>query len=160
MHLLGAQSFGFDLPAYDGPQAIDLLTGVIVAVGATVIALAMLAAFPLVYRAMHALKYRVLIATVGGLLLGLLGWLGGPIAMFEGLEQTGELIANRADYDTAQFAALAGIKIVALLIAASSLFRGGRVFPSVFIGVALGLLGQALIPGMPVAWRSPRPCSA
>ena len=55
------------------------------------------------------------------------------------------------DYDAGQLAALAGIKIVALLIAASSLFRGGRVFPSVFIGVALGLLGAALIPGMPVA---------
>ena len=151
MHLLGAQSFGFDLPAYDGPKPIDLLTGVIVACGATVIALAMLAAFPIVYRAMHSLKNRVLIATAGGLLLGLLGVLGGPITMFKGLEQTGELIANMDDYDAAQLAALAGIKIVALLIAASSLFRGGRVFPSVFIGVALGLMGHALIPGMPVA---------
>jgi len=151
MHLLGAESFGFDLPAYDGPEPIDLLTGVIVACGAAVIALAMLAAFPIVYRAMHSLKYRVVIAGVGGLLLGLLGWLGGPLTMFKGLEQTGELIANMDDYDAGQLAALAGIKIVALLIAASSLFRGGRVFPSVFIGVALGLLGAALIPGMPVA---------
>ncbi|GAA1762665.1 ion channel protein [Agromyces humatus] len=150
MHLLGQQAFGFNVPGYDGPKPPDLVTGAIVACAATVIALAMLAAFPVVYRIMHSLRHPVLIATAGGLLLGLLGLLGGPITMFKGLEQTGDLLANSADYDAAQLAALAGIKIVALLVAASSLFRGGRVFPSVFIGVALGLLASALIPAMPV----------
>ena len=41
------------------------------------------------------------------------------------------------------------MKVVALLIAASAGFRGGRIFPAVFIGVALGLLGHALIPDLP-----------
>ena len=38
---------------------------------------------------------------------------------------------------------------LALLVAASALFRGGRVFPATFIGVALGMLGHALIPALP-----------
>ncbi|PWC05520.1 ion channel protein [Agromyces badenianii] len=150
MRLLGAPIFSFDLPAYGAPQAVDLLTGALVASGAAVIGLAMLAAFPIIYRAMHALRHPVLIATAGGLLLGLLGLLGGPITMFKGLEQIGDLLEHPDDYDGAQLAAIAGIKILALLIAASSLFRGGRVFPATFIGVALGMLGHVLIPSLPL----------
>ncbi|MGW9631825.1 ion channel protein [Agromyces sp. NPDC055520] len=151
MHLLGQPSFAFDIPVYGTPQALDALTGAVVAVGAAVIGLAMLAAFPIVYRAMHSLRHPVLIATTGGLLLGLLGLLGGPITMFKGLDQVGELLQDPDKYDAGQLAAIAGIKIIALLVAASSLFRGGRVFPATFIGVALGMLGNALIPSLPLA---------
>ncbi len=45
---------------------------------------------------------------------------------------------------------IAGIKILALLVAAGALFRGGRIFPATFIGVALGMLGHVLIPGLPL----------
>ena len=150
MHLLGAPPFAFELPPYGAPQPIDFVTGSLVACAAAVIGLAALAAFPVVYRALHALRHPVIITTVGGFVLGLLGLIGGPITMFKGLEQTGELLQNADDYDGAQLAAIAGIKIVALLVAASALFRGGRVFPATFIGVALGLLGHVLIPALPL----------
>ena len=45
---------------------------------------------------------------------------------------------------------IAGIKCVALLVAACALFRGGRIFPATFIGAALGLLGNALFPSIPL----------
>ena len=151
MHMLGSPPFAFELPPYGSPEAIDFVTGSLVACGAAIVGLAALAAFPVVYRALHALRHPIIITTIGGFVLGLLGLLGGPITMFKGLEQTGELLKNADDYDAAQLAAIAGIKIVALLVAASALFRGGRVFPAVFIGVALGLLGHALIPGLPLA---------
>ncbi|MBM7832576.1 H+/Cl- antiporter ClcA [Agromyces cerinus] len=150
MRLVGAPIFSFSLPPYGAPQALDLLTGAIVATAAAVIGLAMLAAFPIIYRAMHSLRHPVLIATAGGLLLGLLGLLGGPITMFKGLEEIGDLLEDPTAYDAPQLAAIAGIKILALLIAASSLFRGGRVFPATFIAVALGMLGHALIPSLPL----------
>ena len=35
-------------------------------------------------------------------------------------------------------------------MAACSLFRGGRIFPATFIGAALGLLGNALFPSIPL----------
>lgn len=150
MHLLGAPPFAFGLPPYGAPQAIDFVTGSLVACGAAVVGLAALAAFPVVYRVLHALRHPIIIATVGGFVLGLLGLIGGPITMFKGLTQMGELLQNADDYDGAQLAAIAGIKIVALLVAASALFRGGRVFPATFIGVALGLLGHVLIPALPL----------
>jgi H+/Cl- antiporter ClcA len=37
------------------------------------------------------------------------------------------------------------VKLLALLVAASCGFRGGRIFPSVFIGVALGLFANAIV---------------
>ncbi|GAA3214376.1 ion channel protein [Microbacterium terregens] len=151
MHLLGAPPFAFDLPAYGPPQALDLLTGSLVACGVVLIGLAALAAFPLVYRAFHSLRHPVLIATAGGLVLGILGFIGGPITMFKGLTQMGELLEDPGQYDVGQLAAISGIKIVALLVAASALFRGGRVFPATFIGVALGLLVSAVFPALPVS---------
>lgn len=151
MRLLGAPPFAFDMPPAGVLEPIDLATGALLACGAVVVGLAMLAAFPWIYRALHALRHPVLIATVGGFLLGLLGLLGGPITMFKGLTQVGELLQNVDDYDAAQLAAIAGIKILALLVAASALFRGGRVFPATFVGVALGMLGHALLPSVPLA---------
>ena len=148
MHLLGAPPFAFDMPAYGPPQAFDILTGALVACAVTVIGLAALAVFPFVYRAMHALRHPIVICTVGGLILGILGFIGGPITMFKGLTQMGELLKDPSQYDAGQLAAIAGIKIVALLVAASALFRGGRVFPATFIGAALGLLISALFPSL------------
>ena len=146
MHLLGAPPFAFDMPAYGPPQAIDLLTGTLVACGVVVVGLAALAVFPFVYRALHALRHPIIITTVGGLILGILGFIGGPITMFKGLTQMGELLQDPTQYDAGQLAVIAGIKIVALLVAASALFRGGRMFPATFIGVALGLMVSALFP--------------
>ncbi|RZU65632.1 H+/Cl- antiporter ClcA [Microterricola gilva] len=150
MRLLGAPSMDFNLPTYGSPQAIDLLTGSLVACGAVAISLIALVAFPVLWRTLHALRNPILIALTGGFLLGILGLIGGPITMFKGLEQIGELLQDPSGYDAAQLAGIAGIKILALLVAASALFRGGRIFPAAFIGVALGMLGHVLIPSLPL----------
>lgn len=148
MHLLGAPPFAFDMPAYGPPQAFDILIGAAVACAVTLVGLIALYLFPLAYRTFHALRQPIIITTVGGLVLGILGFIGGPITMFKGLNQMGELLKDPSQYDAGQLAVIAGIKIVALLVAASALFRGGRVFPAAFIGVALGLLVSALFPSL------------
>ena len=161
MHLLGAPPFAFDLPDSGAPQAIDFVTGTVLTCAIVLIGLVMLYAMPFFYRALHALRYPIIITTVGGLLLGILGFIGGPITMFKGLTQMGELLQNPGEYDAGQLALIAGIKILALLVAACAMFRGGRIFPATFIGVALGLLGNALFPVHPDhASRSPAASSA
>lgn len=42
------------------------------------------------------------------------------------------------------------VKILALMVAAAAGFRGGRIFPSVFIGVDLGLIAHVLLPDVPL----------
>ena len=150
MHLLGAPPFAFDLPPYGAPNAIDFVTGSLLACACVLVGLVMLYALPLLYRALHALRYPIIVATVGGLLLGILGFIGGPITMFKGLTQMGELLQDPGKYDPGQLALIAGIKCLALLVAACAMFRGGRIFPATFIGVALGLLGNALVPSIPL----------
>ncbi|GAA1953859.1 ion channel protein [Microbacterium deminutum] len=149
MHLLGAPPFAFDVPAYGAPQAIDFVTGSVLACACVLVGLAMLYLLPLFYRVLHALRHPIIITTVGGVLLGILGFIGGPITMFKGLTQMGELLKNPGAYSAGQLAMIAGIKALALLVAACALFRGGRIFPATFIGVALGMLGNALFPSIP-----------
>ncbi|MUN62868.1 hypothetical protein GMA12_06890 [Kocuria sediminis] len=75
---------------------------------------------------------------------------GGPITRFKGAHRTGELTRNAADCSLRELALLVAVKRTALLVAASAGFRGGRVFPAVFVGAGVGLLGHALIPGIPL----------
>ena len=89
----------------------------------------------------------IIITTVGGLVLGLLGLIGGPITMFKGLEQIGELLQEPRRLRRARSSPRSpASRSLALLVAASALFRGGRVFPATFIGVALGMLGARAHP--------------
>ncbi|WP_439592593.1 ion channel protein [Microbacterium sp.] len=150
MHWLGSPPLAFDVPAYGGPSPFDFVTGLLVASVSAGLGILAAFVFPYIHRAFHALRHPVLFTTLGGLVLGILGIVGGQITLFKGLEQTGELIANPGDYSTGQLALFTVVKIVALLIAASAGFRGGRIFPAVFVGVALGLFFQSTIPGMPV----------
>ncbi|ECO7451714.1 hypothetical protein FXP45_05870, partial [Salmonella enterica] len=46
---------------------------------------------------------------------------------------------------------LAVVKLAALVIAAAGGFRGGRIFPAVFIGAALGLMLHAHVEAVPAA---------
>lgn len=150
MRLLGGQHLGFNLPAYGDPDAIDILTGVAVACGAVLVGLVALGLFPLVWRSLHTLGSPLIVPIVGGFILGILGLIGGPITMFKGLEQIGELLDAPGSYDVGDLALIVGIKTLALIVAASALFRGGRIFPATFIGVAAGMLGHALIPSLPL----------
>lgn len=151
MRLLGGQSIAFALEPMGEIHPIYLLTGTVAAAAAAALAIVAAFLFPYIHRAFHALRHPVLYTTLGGVILGLLGILGGPITMFKGLTETGELLTHPGDYSSGQLAAFAGIKILALLVAASAGFRGGRIFPIVFVGVALGLLAHAVIPGLPLA---------
>ncbi|TQJ32014.1 ion channel protein [Microbacterium sp. SLBN-146] len=150
MRMLGSPALAFDVPAYTGPNAIDLLSGFAIAAVSAGLGIAAAWALPRVHRLFHSLRNPILFTTLGGLVLGLLGVIGGPLTLFKGLEETGELIAHPEDYSAGQLALFAGIKLIALVVAASAGFRGGRIFPAVFIGVAVGLCAHALFPSVPL----------
>ncbi|GAA1847380.1 ion channel protein [Microbacterium koreense] len=150
MHVLGAPSFTFDVPAYDGPTPIDLLTGTLIAAVSAGLGILAAFVFPLLHRAFHSLRSPVLYTALGGLVLGILGAIGGPLTLFKGLEQTREIVENPGDYTASQLLFFSLVKVVALLVAASAGFRGGRIFPAVFVGVALGLSAHALFPEIPL----------
>lgn len=150
MTLLSRPQFGIPMPAYTTVHWPDAVAALVIATAAAVLGVLGAAVFPAVHRAFHALRNPVLVSLAGGAVLGVLGAIGGPVTLFKGLEQMGELVHDRAQYTAVQLLVIVVVKLAALLVAASAGFRGGRVFPAVFIGAAVGLLAQALVPGIPL----------
>ena len=149
MTLLGGTLLKFSLPDAGGdPDFWDLLAGLVIAPLAAVFGLAGVFAFRWAHRMFRRLGNPVLFTTLGGALLGLLGALGGPLTLFKGAEESAELLASHGEpFSTLLF--LAVVKLAALVVASAAGFRGGRIFPTVFIGVAFGLAAAALLPDIP-----------
>lgn len=151
MTLLARPSFDLSLPAYGRTHWSDLLSALVISSSGALLGIAAVYAFPYVHRAFRALNHPVLALTAGGLVLGLLGALGGHLTLFKGLEEVKEIAADPDGWSAGEFAVMAVVKTAALLVAACCGFRGGRIFPAVFVGTALGLCAHALAGGVPTA---------
>ncbi|WP_392671432.1 ion channel protein [Streptomyces sp. LN785] len=155
MSLLAHPSFDLSLPPYRGPHWGDLLSSAVIASAAALLGLAAVYAFPYAHRAFRTLRHPVPMLTAGGLALGLLGALGGHLTLFKGLDEVKELTAHPEGWSAGQFAVMAVVKAAALVTAATCGFRGGRIFPAIFVGVALGLCAHALVDSVPPALAVP-----
>jgi H+/Cl- antiporter ClcA len=137
------------LPGYRGLRPVDLLSGTVIAVSSVALGLLMIDVFAWSHRVFGRLGAPVVRLTVAGVVLGLLGIAGGQITLFKGLTQMTQLADTVTTYTSGGLLVVVVVKIVALIVSASAGFRGGRIFPSVFIGVALGLLAATLVPSVP-----------
>ncbi|HDT5221407.1 TPA: ion channel protein [Enterobacter roggenkampii] len=142
--------FSLSLSHYGQMQIADIFSGAIVA--AIAIALGMVAVWclPRLHRLMHRLKHPVLILGAGGLILGILGTIGGPVTLFKGLDEMQQLAFSQV-FSVSDYLLFAVIKLAALVVAAACGFRGGRIFPAVFVGVALGLMLHEHVDAVPAA---------
>ncbi len=143
--LVARPTFDLRLPAFGRPGWGDLLAVLVTASAAALLGMAAVLAFPHVHGAFARLRHPMLALPVGGLVLGLLAALGGHLTLFKGLDEIGELAADPAGWTAGEFATMTVVKLAALLVAASCGFRGGRIFPAVFVGVAFGLCAHALV---------------
>ncbi|MFJ3906598.1 ion channel protein [Streptomyces sp. NPDC090025] len=143
--LLAHPSFDLGLPTLSDPGIDDLLAAMVIASLAAAFGLLGCYAFPYVHRAFGRLKHPMIMLPLGGLLLGLLGALGGHLTLFKGLEEVKELGEHLGSWSSGELAKFAAVKLIALVVAASCGFRGGRIFPAVFVGAAFGLCAQALV---------------
>jgi H+/Cl- antiporter ClcA len=151
MVLINEPDFSVDLPAMGTPTWLDLGAAIVIAAVAVGLGLAGVWLFPLLHRAFRALRHPMLMIVAGGIVLGGLGALGGPISLFKGLEQSSQLVKDAPTMTVGALILVTVVKLVALLVASASGFRGGRIFPSVFVGVGVGLIANSLFPDVPVA---------
>ena len=113
-------------------------------------------AFPAAAWIVPPTERPLLYTTLGGLVLGLLGaLLGGPLTLFKGSTQMVELVGRAGEFTGWQLAYIAAVKLAALLVAGTAGFRGGRIFPAVFIGVAVGLMARRSSRRSRWGWRLP-----
>lgn len=142
--------FSLPIAHYTQMHIVDIFSGAVVAAIAIAAGMVAVWCLPRLHALLHRLKNPVLILGVGGFLLGLLGVMGGPLTLFKGLDEMQQMAFSQT-LGTTDFFMLAVIKLAALVIAAASGFRGGRIFPAVFIGVALGLMLHAHVEAVPAA---------
>lgn len=142
--------FSLPIPHYGQMQLTDIVSGAVVV--AIAIALGMIAVWclPRLHRLMHRLKHPVLILGMGGFILGVLGAIGGTVTLFKGLDEMQQLAFSQV-FSVSDYLLFALVKLAALVIAAACGFRGGRIFPAVFVGVALGLMLHEHVDAVPAA---------
>ncbi len=148
-HLVGGVSWDMGLPAYS-PAWVDLLTASVVGVVGAALGAAAAWTFPVAHRLFRTLRHPIAYVTLGGVLLGLLAIIGGPRTLFKGADQAAELLADRSSLGTGTLVVIVVVKLAAIVVAGSSGFRGGRIFPALFTGVAIGVLAHAVVPAVPV----------
>ncbi|HCN4647922.1 TPA: ion channel protein [Escherichia coli] len=142
--------FSLPIAHYGQMQMTDILSSAIVAAIAIAAGMVAVWCLPRLHAMMHQMKNPVLVLGIGGFILGILGVMGGPVSLFKGLDEMQQMVANQA-FSTSDYFLLAVIKLAALVVAAASGFRGGRIFPAVFVGVALGLMLHEHVPAVPAA---------
>ncbi|HAY0514570.1 TPA: ion channel protein [Escherichia coli] len=142
--------FSLPIAHYGQIEMTDILSGAIVAAIAIAAGMVAVWCLPRLHAMMHQMKNPVLVLGIGGFILGILGVIGGPVSLFKGLDEMQQMVANQA-FSTSDYFLLAVIKLAALVVAAASGFRGGRIFPAVFVGVALGLMLHEHVPAVPAA---------
>ncbi|HFN7616998.1 ion channel protein [Escherichia coli] len=142
--------FSLPIAHYGQMEMTDILSGAIVAAIAIAAGMVAVWCLPRLHAMMHQMNNPVFVLGIGGFILGILGVIGGPVSLFKGLDEMQQMVANQA-FSTSDYFLLAVIKLAALVVAAASGFRGGRIFPAVFVGVALGLMLHEHVPAVPAA---------
>ncbi|EQA8550438.1 ion channel protein [Escherichia coli] len=142
--------FSLPIAHYGQMEMTDILSGAIVAAIAIAAGMVAVWCLPRLHAMMNQMKNPVLVLGIGGFILGILGVIGGPVSLFKELDEMQQMVANQA-FSTSDYFLLAVIKLAALVVAAASGFRGGRIFPAVFVGVALGLMLHEHVPAVPAA---------
>jgi H+/Cl- antiporter ClcA len=146
--LVSHPTFDLGLPPFGHPRWGDVVAALVIAPAAALLGMCAVYAFPYAHAAFRRLRHPMLMLPAGGVVLGALAALGGPLTLFKGLDEVGELARAPEGRSAGGFAALAVVKLAALLVAATCGFRGGRIFPAVFVGAALGLCAHALAPAV------------
>ncbi|MCS5881493.1 ion channel protein [Klebsiella variicola subsp. variicola] len=137
-------------PHYGQMHFVDIISGMIVALIAIAVGMVAVWCLPRLHALMHRLRNPILTLGIGGLLLGILGTIGGPLTLFKGLDEMQQLAFSQTP-TAADFLLIALVKAGCAGARLRQRLRGGRIFPAVFVGVALGLMLHTHVDAVPAA---------
>jgi H+/Cl- antiporter ClcA len=127
----------YDLPVLPEIHVADLGWALGIGVAGGLLGVLFIRAFRLIDPAISRIERPVLLATAGGLLIGIIAVVVGSRTLFSGEHELQEVID--ASEPLGVLLALAAGKAIALMACLLTGFRGGRIFPLLFIGGVLGL---------------------
>lgn len=149
--LHGGPLLDIDLPAYATVEPLNVLEAILIAGLAAVVGLATIAVFRAVERAFRPLEKRLVIrATLGGLGIGLVALVAGEETLFSGEHELTVLLADPEAYGVGALLLILAGKIVALALSLATGFRGGRIFPVLFIGAVVGFIAADAFDRVPL----------
>ncbi|MGU7807582.1 chloride channel protein, partial [Escherichia coli] len=104
--------FSLPIPHYGQMRFVDILSGIIVALIAIAVGMVAVWCLPRLHALMHRLKNPILTLGIGGLLLGIVGTIGGPLTLFKGLDEMQQLAFSQT-LTAADFLLIALVKLAA-----------------------------------------------
>lgn len=137
------------LPPLRDFLVIDIVSAF--AIGA--IACALGVGFGYALRVIHPIVHLVPVIarlTIAGALLAGIVVVAGEVVMFSGQREMTTLLVESGEMSDGRVLLVTIAKLIALLLAVAVGFRGGRIFPAVFVGLALGVFINTVIPGIPL----------
>ena len=137
-------------PGATGMEALAFVTALGMGIVGGVAGVGYIEAYHRVRAASARLDRRPIIkAALGGLVVGIVAIVFGELTMFSGEHTLPEVTTQAGTLGASGLALLLVGKLIASLVSLVSGFRGGRIFPILFLGGVLGLLASAIIPGIP-----------
>jgi H+/Cl- antiporter ClcA len=149
--ILGGPLLAIDLPTYTDVEISHLLEALAISAVAAVVGLLTIAVFHVVRRAFAPVASPVVKATLGGLGIGLVALVAGEETLFSGEHELEVLLDDPEAYGFGALLLILGGKIVAFALSLECGFRGGRIFPVVFIGATVGFAATAVFDSIPLA---------
>lgn len=149
---LSGSFFGtlYVFPAYV-PKLADLLFAVPLGLVGGLVGVIFFVVLRGLQKVMLPLKAHLVVrGLIGGIGLGIVGAFL-PLVLFSGEDQTLDLIHHAAEIGVVMLIVLAVTKLVVTCLILAAGWKGGYIFPILFVGVALGLAMNQLFPSIPVA---------
>jgi H+/Cl- antiporter ClcA len=149
--ILGGPLLEIDLPAYAGVEVAHVLEALAVAAAGAIAGMAVVAVFHVVRRAFRPLEGRTIAkATLGGVGIGLVALVAGEETLFSGEHELEVLLGDPEAYGLGALVLILGGKILAFALSLETGFRGGRIFPVLFIGATVGFVSNELFDWIPL----------
>jgi H+/Cl- antiporter ClcA len=139
-------------PSYSNLQAVHMLEGIAIGAAGAAAGLLLIVVFRGIDRAFRPLdRVPVTKAVLGGIGIGLVALVAGQDTLFSGESELESLLGHPGSKSVGTLVLLVAGKIVAISLCMATGFRGGRIFPVVFIGGTLGLAVHEAFTSVPVA---------
>ncbi|MDW5564260.1 MAG: chloride channel protein [Methanomassiliicoccus sp.] len=139
----------YNFPAYDGWNLIDLAYAVMLGLVGGLVGLLFIRSFRTIRRWSGRWSSRpVELAMLAGLILGLVG-AAFPVLLFSGDKQIQTIIDDAIGLGFLMLLALTLMKVLLTVVCLALGWSGGYIFPSFFIGTAMGLAMHQLLPFIP-----------
>jgi len=150
--ILNGPLLEIELPSYTGVELAHVLEALAVAAVAAGVGMLLIATLRVVQRLLLPIGGRtVLKATVGGIGIGLIALIAGEETLFSGEHELEVLLENPKAYGAGGLVLILGGKILALALSLETGFRGGRIFPVLFIGATVGFITSDVVERVPLA---------